>query len=176
MGPTIPDNCGWLPPNPADAAAACMGSNYGSDFPNPSQDFMAPCYKPNPRVACPDTSVCVGMICRTKVGTPLKRATDGLSNTFLIGETLPAHSMYSCTFCENFNVGSTHIPLNNWDDERGVPAALHNRAAGFKSMHPSGVHFAMSDGSVHFIPETTDYFVVNALGTRAAGETAQLTQ
>jgi hypothetical protein len=115
------------------------------------------------------------MICRTRVGTPLKAVTDGTSNTFLLGETLPAHSRYSCTFCENFNVGTTHIPLNNMEDERGPVATSHARAAGFKSLHPSGVHFAMSDGSVHFIPETTDYFVVNALGTKAADEIAQRT-
>jgi prepilin-type N-terminal cleavage/methylation domain-containing protein/prepilin-type processing-associated H-X9-DG protein len=172
MGPTIPDQCAFLAPTMTarDAASVCMGSNYGSNFPSPDANFMAPCYKPSALVRCPDTSVCVGMICRNLKGVELREASDGTSNTFLLGETLPAHSKYNCTFCENFNTSSTHIPLNTMEDENGTPASTHPRAAGFKSLHQGGVQFAFSDGSVHFIPENADYFIVNALGTKAAEE------
>lgn len=174
MGPTIPDDCSFLTGLlPQDAAAVCMGSNYGSSGVS-SEAFKAPCFKAGARVACPDPNACVGMICRDPEGTQLKMVSDGLSNTFLVGETIPAHSLYNCVFCENFNIGSTHIPLNTMEDESASPASVHPRAAGFKSFHPGGIHFAMSDGSAQFISESTDYFVVNALGTKAAGETAGL--
>jgi prepilin-type processing-associated H-X9-DG protein len=149
-----------------------MGSNYGTDIANADVNLMAPCYKPSALVRCPDPSACVGMICRTRQGVELRRASDGTSNTFLLGETLPAHSKYNCTFCENFNTASTHIPLNSMEDENGTPPSTHPRAAGFKSLHQGGVQFAYADGSVHFIPEATDYFVVNALGTKASEDAA----
>jgi prepilin-type N-terminal cleavage/methylation domain-containing protein/prepilin-type processing-associated H-X9-DG protein len=172
MGPTIPDNCGFLAPamTARDSASVCMGSNYGTEIANANVDFMAPCHKPSGVVRCPDMSVCVGMICRTRKGVELREASDGTSNTFLLGETLPAHSKYNCTFCENFNTGSTHVPLNTMEDENATPASNHARAAGFKSLHQGGVQFAFADGSVHFIPEAADYFIVNALGTKAAEE------
>ena len=150
----------------------CMGSNFGTDLPNPDVNRMAPCHKPSGLVKCRDMSICVGMICRTRHGVELKQVTDGTSNTFLLGETLPAHSRYNCIFCENFNVGSTHVPLNYMDDENATPAAGYQSSGGFKSHHPGGVQFAYSDGSVHFIPEDADYFVVNALGTKAADDSA----
>jgi hypothetical protein len=181
MGPTIPDQCQYLPPGalPKDAAAVCMGADYGSTLRDANGNqlpprFPSPCFSPTARVGCPDPDACVGMICRTLEGTKLKRATDGLSSTFLVGETLPAHSRYACTFCENFNIATTHIPLNTMEDELGNPPSNHYRASGFKSSHPSGVHFAMSDGSVQFVSEAIDYYVINALGTKAAGETANL--
>jgi prepilin-type N-terminal cleavage/methylation domain-containing protein len=169
MGPTIPDQCNWMTGVPAQDVYLCMGANYGSD--NPASTLNAPCFGTGARIPCPDKSRCVGAICRNSVGTPLRKFTDGVSNTFLLGETLPSHSTYNSLFAENFPVGSTHIPLNTMEsDELGTLAIEHWRQAGFKSSHTSVVHFAMADGSVHGIVDSTDKFVVNAFGTRAAGE------
>jgi prepilin-type processing-associated H-X9-DG protein len=102
----------------------------------------------------------------------LRQASDGTSNTILIGETLPGHSEYNCTFCENMNVGSTHVPLNimEMDVLAATPRSTHDRTNGFKSLHQGGVNFAFSDGSVHFISEAADWYLINALGTKAADD------
>jgi prepilin-type N-terminal cleavage/methylation domain-containing protein len=168
MGPTIPDRCDWGSTDPY----LCMGANYGSDRENGS--FEAPCYSAGTggsrAMPCPDRSRCVGLICRSGLGVALRRVTDGLSNTFLLGETLPAHSTYNSLFGDNFPVGSTHIPLNVMENELEEGHFNHWRTTGFKSSHPSIVHFAMADGSVRGIAEVIDKYAYNALGTRAAGE------
>jgi type II secretory pathway pseudopilin PulG len=177
MGPTIPDRCDFITGmTPQLAATKCMGADYGSSLTTPR--FPAPCYGPTARIGCPDGNACVGMMCRTLEGVELETATDGLSNTFLAGETLPSHSQYNCLFCENFPVGSTHIPLNLMEsefDESGstVLNSNHWRTTGFKCLHPGGVHFAFSDASIHFVAEAIDEFVFNYYGTRSGGETIE---
>ena len=37
-------------------------------------------------------------------------------------------------------------------------------------MHPGGVNMAMGDGSVSFVPETIDYYVFNATGSKGAAD------
>ncbi len=182
MGPTRPDQCVFTPASEmANQHLLCMGSNYGSDKDAPT-DFQADCFKAGKGGSgsrsqpCPDMSKCVGAICRNSVGTPLRKFTDGVSNTYLLGETLPAHSTYNSLFGENFPVGSTHIPLNHMDsDELGQDTQnypiQHWTQAGFKSSHVSLVHFAMADGSVQGVNDDIDKYVYNAFGTRASGET-----
>jgi prepilin-type N-terminal cleavage/methylation domain-containing protein len=177
MGPTIPDTCAFIDPkDQAFQHLLCMGANYGSDKDDGS--FEAPCYSTikggsgSRAQPCPDKSRCVGAICRNSVGTPLRKFTDGTTNTYLLGETLPTHSTYNSLFAENFPVGSTHIPLNEMDsDEVGTLPIRHWTQAGFKSSHIGIIHFAMTDGSVQGVNEETDKFVYNAFGTRAGGET-----
>jgi prepilin-type processing-associated H-X9-DG protein len=41
----------------------------------------------------------------------------------------------------------------------------------FGSWHPSGAHFLMGDGSVHWLSENMDLRVYQALSTRAGNET-----
>jgi prepilin-type processing-associated H-X9-DG protein len=113
------------------------------------------------------------MFCRRHIGVPLKAATDGLSSTFLAGETLPGHYIWNCIFCDNFPVSSTHIPLNTMEQCPSTLCAADTnywRTSGFKSMHPGGANFVLSDGSVQFINETIDYYTYNMLGNREDGE------
>jgi prepilin-type N-terminal cleavage/methylation domain-containing protein len=171
MGPTIPDTCAFLTGmSPIDAAKVCMGSNFGSDYLT-NASFQSRCFQTN---SCADPNPCVGMICRNNIGVKLRQASDGLSNTFLVGETIPAHSLYNCVFCENFNVASTHIPFNTMESESDPTPSTYPRTTGFKSFHPGVLHFAMADGSVQPIAETIDYFVANALGSKAAGESVSI--
>jgi prepilin-type processing-associated H-X9-DG protein len=44
----------------------------------------------------------------------------------------------------------------------------------FGSKHPGGCHFALADGSVHFVGETTDVAVLRAFACRYDGQTANL--
>jgi prepilin-type N-terminal cleavage/methylation domain-containing protein len=93
--------------------------------------------------------------------------TDGLSQTVMVGERSSAiapstwvgvvpHSEHG----PGRVVGIGEAPPNFDLD------AFHN----FSSFHPGGVHFVLGDGSVHFVSDTIDLGVYQALCTRAGGE------
>ena len=80
------------------------------------------------------------------------------------------------------NLGYTNIPINHFTPEDpGMTScsATSNRmrssgnyavSLAFKSQHTGGVNFAFCDGSVHFLPTSTDLSVLQALATKAGGE------
>jgi len=157
MGPTKPDNCGgWC-----TESYCCQGKNYGSDSSLTNEYF-------------------VGMFGRIAAAVKSSHVLDGLSNTFLVGETIPSHCFHNTAFGRNFPVATTTIPLNtmigsdgqgdDWTQSQLHTGNPHWQACGFKSQHAGGVTFCMADGSVHFISETIDYRLYSALGTRAGGE------
>jgi prepilin-type processing-associated H-X9-DG protein len=95
----------------------------------------------------------------------------------MLGETLPGQCKYNSAYAPSFTETSTNIPINTMEDDSpgsGITNPIPARTCGFKSRHPGGANFSMADGSVHFISETIDFQVVNALGTRDGGEVAQL--
>ena len=110
---------------------------------------------------------------------------DGLSNTWMIGETLPAECIHNMAFGSNFPMAGTSIPLN----VRATPSQMpqpgmsngqlhatnpHARLCGFKSSHVGGAFFVLGDASVHFISQTIDYRLYNELGTRNGSESVAL--
>ena len=99
---------------------------------------------------------------------------DGVSNTIMVGETLPRHCRFISAFAVNFNVSSTNVPINHM---AVVPPGATSdwwTACGFKSRHPGGAQYLMGDGSVHFLTESIDFRLYNELGTRAGGEVVSL--
>lgn len=168
-GPTIPDRCEW-----GAESWKCMGCNLGSTDEN--SGFCAPCTKKsifNPSAECPVRGLCAGMFCRDAKGMNIRRVTDGMSNTIMIGETLPKHCVWNNLFSDGLPIASTHIPINNMDRDNGngaSPDVWFSRTSGFKSAHPGGINVAMGDGSVQFITDNTDELVFNAKGTPSAGE------
>lgn len=102
--------------------------------------------------------------------------TDGTSNTFLMGESLPVYTIYLRYFCTVFNVASTNTPPNYFKAS-GCAKVLSGNASGscadgmigFNSMHVGGVHMTMADGSVRFVSENINYTNWNALGNRNDG-------
>jgi type II secretory pathway pseudopilin PulG len=161
-GPTTPDFCTSFCYNstPGPNNPCCQGCNWGTS----TGGFCV-------AAGLKGEACFAGMFGRSTAGVSFNRVTDGLSNTLMVGESLPGHNVYNCAYCPNFPVATTHVPLNlmeTMDDTTIAQPAI--RTAGFKSMHPGGVNFAVADGSVHFMNETTDYLLVNRLGTRAGGE------
>ena len=158
MGPTHPDQCPFSPDGatPSQTNCCCQGWNFGTQagggFPMGST---------------------VGMFGRYKNAIRFDDVRDGLTNTFMIGETLPRHCTFISAWAVNFNVSPTTIPLNTMEQDNGVGQNWW-RCCGFKSRHPGGAAFAMGDGSVHFVSEGIDMRVYNALGTRAGSEVAKL--
>ncbi len=148
MGPTQPDQCPFC-----SATWCCQGNNYGTNPPGNSVGMFG-------RHALPEV----------RFGD----VTDGLSNTFMSGETLPRHCIFNGAYATNFPVYPTTIPLNTMEEDMGESGQWF-RTCGFKSLHPGGANFLMGDASVHFVSETMDYRLYNNLGTREGGEPVTLT-
>jgi prepilin-type N-terminal cleavage/methylation domain-containing protein/prepilin-type processing-associated H-X9-DG protein len=160
MGPTAQDYCAF-----DDAADVCMGSSWGTQE---NTGFgAAKCFSDN---NCVQKGKCVGMICRDPQGVQFRKVTDGLSKTYLVGETLADDSNRNCLVCTNSPLASTQIPLNtrgSWKD--GNPDAYYVFNS-FKSAHSGGANMAYADGSVQFVQDTIDYRLWNFFGTTAGGE------
>jgi prepilin-type N-terminal cleavage/methylation domain-containing protein len=162
-GPVHQDKCHPLCPNQTPGAAnyCCQGANYGTDVSNSNNESP-------------------GMWGRSDQKRSFKQVTDGLSNTFMMGETLPEQCQYHSAFGLNFSLAGTAIPINTdqtcvaADSTSPPPSGCHPLGCGFKSNHPGGAHFAMADASIHFLGETIDYQIYNNLGTRSGSETAGL--
>ncbi len=103
-------------------------------------------------------------------GVTLAEISDGLSQTLVVGERTSKLSystwVGAVAGAEHGPariVGVAQFPPNSEYDEEHY---IHN----FSSMHPSGTHFLLGDGSVHLILETIDQRVYLRLATRAAGD------
>ena len=168
MGPTIPDFCEFDTTDISFGRRICMGCAFGTE-----QASCAPCFTSGGKAggACIQKGLFVGMFGRTIKAVKFRQVTDGLTNTFMAGETLPAQMLHSCVFCNNFPMSSTHIPLNTMEgpDPAGLPTR-YEFASGYKSMHPGGANMLMGDGSVRFVQESIDYIAWNEFGTTAGDE------
>lgn len=117
---------------------------------------------------------------------------DGTTNTFLLGEMNYGFNNYTyggatarrdmIKWGENrwavgywaSNLGSTYLPFNTKRCAGSVPSSDCQELLTFRSDHPHGANFAFVDGSVRFVPETTDPAVMNGLATRNGKEAVTL--
>jgi prepilin-type N-terminal cleavage/methylation domain-containing protein len=122
-----------------------------------------------------------GAFLRNKSFRP-QNFTDGLSNTFFVGER--ASSMSFSTWTGAITHGATPAARApgpaHFEDSAALILAhcgphLPNDpfvtdADATSSFHVGGVHFLFGDGSVHFISSNISQTVYDALATRAGGE------
>ena len=163
MGPTHPDSCPMCPDTtPSSTNWCCQGCNFGS--------FGAGCGVSDGTFA--------GMFGRWHTSVTFDDVRDGLTNTIMVGETLPAHYVWNGAFCPNFPVSGMTVPINTMEKDDGQHGGhsliLWAICSGFKSLHPGGAMFVMGDGSVHFLSESIDHELYANLGTRNGREVAQL--
>jgi prepilin-type N-terminal cleavage/methylation domain-containing protein len=162
MGPTHPDNCPLCPdPTPSATNWCCQGCNFGS--------FGAGCGVGNGTFS--------GMFGRWPRSISVAEVRDGMSNTIMAGETLPAHYVWNGAFNPNFPVSGMTVPINTMESDDGQHSGSLQKWAvcsGFKSFHTGGAMFVLGDGSVHFLSESIDHKLYANLGTRSGGEVAQL--
>ncbi|MDR1480702.1 MAG: DUF1559 domain-containing protein [Planctomycetaceae bacterium] len=108
--------------------------------------------------------------------------TDGLSNTFLVGECIGTLSHWQNWGSQCF--ANTAHPINSRN--RWLIEKLPNSAGsttidglatwdwnvGFRSMHSGGANFSRCDGSANFVAETIDGTIYRALASRNGEEPA----
>ena len=118
--------------------------------------------------------------------TSFRDVIDGTANTLMIGETaynLPDYrftsggcagqSRFSFTYWSNPFPGSTAITTQyafNPKDRLGDGIYSASWVRSFRSDHAGGVQFCFVDGSIHFITDSINVLVLDALATRAGGE------
>jgi prepilin-type N-terminal cleavage/methylation domain-containing protein len=106
---------------------------------------------------------------------PVARVTDGMSNTLMLAETLFTVYARQCPAW-----GYRSYPMTGIDPFGGINAFVVNEfgklqsGSGAGSMHMGGCHFAMGDGSVRWMSETTPGGLLYALSTIADGETVAI--
>jgi len=160
IGPTHPDACPFCPDStPSGTNWCCQGCNFGT-------------YGSYCGGSIKDGSF-TGMFGRHPTNVRFTDVSDGLSNTIMMGETLPYHYIWNGAYCPNYPVVSTSIPLNTFESDNGEWSNWW-RASSYKSMHPGGAQLALGDGSVHFVSETIDHRLYAGLSTRAGGEAYKL--
>ena len=123
---------------------------------------------------CHNRTGCNGIFYRNNYQEPLafRSVVDGLSNTFIVGEDIPAHNFHSTAFYSNGDYSSCHAPLN-FKPVPPIPEQWWN-VISFRSEHAGGAHFVLGDASVHFVSESIDYATYRALSTKAGAEPVNL--
>lgn len=112
---------------------------------------------------------CNGLFHRNTYQQPISfgHVTDGLSNTLMLGEDVPAQNNWSAAFYANGDHASCNGRINFFPN---TPQEWWNTVT-FRSHHPGGAQFTMADGSVRFVPQTVDIIAYRAMSTRAGRET-----
>lgn len=116
--------------------------------------------------------------------TKMASILDGTSNTYMIGEAIPAYCTHSWWWWFNGTTATCAVPPNapaqHSSCQTGNRIADLICAAGdwpnnysFMSQHPGGLQFAYADGSVSFVSETIDITVYRNNATIASGEVSQ---
>jgi prepilin-type processing-associated H-X9-DG protein len=168
----------------------CNGTANWPDPPRPLVPPTFPGYAASPEpyqaLSAGEVRGMFGM-CGPKIR--LAGATDGPSNTILLGESLIDQRPGRDT--NNWARGistlaTTIVTINHttdyWNPDwvtgcRVAPQRYYanfNVSAGFKSRHPGGVNFAFADGSVHFLNQNINHQTYQYLGCRNDGQAVSL--
>jgi hypothetical protein len=93
--------------------------------------------------------------------------TDGTSNTFMIGESLPNLCLWTGAWAYSNNVTGTCAIYPNAPTTTGTNWASNDwpDCYSFHSQHTGGLQFCMVDGSVHFVTSNVAINVYRALAT-----------
>jgi prepilin-type N-terminal cleavage/methylation domain-containing protein/prepilin-type processing-associated H-X9-DG protein len=125
-----------------------------------------------------DATYIQGMFNRIGAQINMAMVIDGLSNTIMIGESLPLqHDHLLQNAWWGYNGGNSHVstivPINYYSGEGDTwcsPADKYrgnwNVSWGFKSRHPGGAQFVFGDGSVKFLQQNIDHKTYQLLGCR----------
>ncbi|WP_020473170.1 DUF1559 domain-containing protein [Zavarzinella formosa] len=98
--------------------------------------------------------------------------TDGLSNTYMIGEDVPEMNIHCSWPYANHAVGTCGIgPNSKQTNGQPYPSSDWTNVYSFRSRHIGGLQFAMGDGSVRFVRDSIDINMYRAFASISGGET-----
>ncbi len=115
--------------------------------------------------------------------TEFKHVIDGLSNTLMVGEAIPAFCTNTWWYWFNGVTATVAVPLNVraycTNSGNRVPdliACAHDwpNNYSFMSLHPGGGQFALGDASVRFVSDTIDINVYRSAGSTMDGRAITL--
>lgn len=114
-----------------------------------------------------------GVLCsnqqNTNGPTRMRDLTDGTTNSFIVGEALPARTQWDWWYNPNATTATCAIPLNAVL-KRPLNVGDWPNNYSFGSKHVGGAHFTMGDGSARFITENIDVNVYRAVATIGSAE------
>lgn len=121
---------------------------------------------------CFETVECNGLFWRFSYYNPInfKRISDGLSNTFMIGEAVAEQDLHAAALFSDGDWASCNMQLNYFLPDTSLVSGLWYDVRGFRSLHPGGANFAMADASVQFVNEGIDHQLYRGLSTKEGGE------
>ncbi len=156
-----------------------VGETNGTTFTNSASQYPSGNYnKPAPGFStqhdCHRDTRCRGIFFRQSWRLPVRisKITDGTSNTFMIGEDVPAYNYHSAVFYSDGDWCSCNTPLNNLMSlpAESIDPAFWWEQRGFRSLHPGGANFARADGSADFVSDSVDNVLYRTSCTRDGGE------
>lgn len=128
---------------------------------------------------CFESLGCNGLFWKMGYYEPIefKSVSDGLSNTLMLGEAVISQDPHSCAYCSEGDWASANMQFNYFSpsDFETIRNSLEwIDVRGFRSLHPGGGNFAMSDASVRFVAEGIEHELYRGLATRNGGETVEI--
>ncbi len=152
------------------------GSNWGTDFFPTESNFNTQYRNPGKNGSFNGLENGDGIFWRADIRRgkfPFAKVTDGTSNTFMIGEDVPEFIQWNAWAYSNGANATCAIPPNTGITipTPGGFGDWPNRYS-FRSRHPSGLQFALADGSVRFVSESIPLLSYRAMCTVAGDETA----
>jgi len=152
------------------------GSNWGRDFYPTESDFSTPYRNQGANGSFNGLENGDGIFWRADIrngAMTLAAVTDGLSNTYMVGEDVPELIAWNAWAYPNGAIGTCAIPPNT-----GVtipplgPSGFGDWPTrySFRSRHTGGLQFAMADGSVRFVRDSIPLNLYRATATISGGE------
>jgi prepilin-type N-terminal cleavage/methylation domain-containing protein len=152
------------------------GSNWGADFYPNETNFSTPYRNLGANGSFNGLENGDGIFWRADIrkgGMTLAAITDGLSNTYMIGEDVPALIAWNAWVYPNGAIGTCAIPPNTGVSIAPIGPSGYGdwpRRYSFRSRHIHGLQFAMADGSVRFVKDSIPLNVYRATATIGGGE------